>query len=79
MNLLTSSSSNTILLVDILRKYAQTLFNSRKFDDARRTIAEAQSLLDRISPISLNEDGPSNSNVLQTMEDLKAKCDLCIG
>lgn len=74
-----SSSNNTILLVDVLRKYAQTLFNCRKFDDARRTIAEAQSLLDRISPMSLNDEDPSNSHVLKTMEDLKAKCDLCIG
>lgn len=79
-NVSPSCSSNTILLVDVLRKYAQTLFNCRKFDDARRTIAEAQFLLDQISPISLNEeDSSSNSHVLQTMEDLKAKCDLCIG
>ena len=79
MNLSSSCSSNTILLVDVLRKYAQTLFNCRRFDDARRTIAEAQSLLDKISPISINDDEKPNSSVLQTMEDLKAKCDLCIG
>jgi hypothetical protein len=81
LNLSSSCSSNTILLVDVLRKYAQTLFNCRKFDDARRTIAEAQSLLDKISPLSNNhdDDRSSNTSVLQTIEDLKAQCDLCIG
>jgi hypothetical protein len=83
LNLPTSCSSSTILLVDILRKYAQTLFNCRKFDDARRTIIEAQLLLDQMSPttstVSISEDDKRTIGVLQTLEDLKAKCDLCIG
>jgi hypothetical protein len=81
-NLPNSCSSTTILLVDVLRKYAQTLFNCRKFDDARRTIIEAQLLLDQMTPtttISINEDEKHTIGVLQTMEDLKAKCDLCLG
>ncbi len=82
MNLTSSCSSTTILLVDVLRKYAQTLFNCRKFDDARRTIIEAQLLLDQMTPtsnISINEDEKHTLGVLQTIEDLKAKCDLCLG
>ncbi|CAF4060422.1 unnamed protein product [Rotaria sp. Silwood2] len=82
MNLSTSCSSTTILLVDVLRKYAQTLFNCRKFDDARRTIIEAQILLDQMtstSTISISEDEKRTIGVLQTIEDLKAKCDLCLG
>ena len=80
MNLSTSCSSSTILLVDVLRKYAQTLFHCRKFDDARRTILEAQLLLDQMTPTSaISEDEKRTMGVLQTMEDLKAKCDLCLG
>lgn len=83
MNSSSSCSSTTILLVDVLRKYAQTLFNCRKFDDARRTIIEAQILLDQMtstsSTISISEDEKRTIGVLQTIEDLKAKCDLCLG
>lgn len=86
MNLTNSCSSTTILLVDVLRKYAQTLFNCRKFDDARRTILEAQLLLDQMTPVSttttttntINDEEKHTKNVLQTIEDLKAKCDLCL-
>lgn len=81
MNLTSSCSSTTILLVDVLRKYAQTLFNCRKFDDARRTIIEAQLLLDQMTPttnIAINEDEKRTRGVLKTIEDLKAKCDLCL-
>jgi len=82
LNFSTSCSSTTILLVDVLRKYAQTLFNCRKFDDARRTIIEAQLLLDQMTPtstIAISEDEKRTIGVLQTIEDLKAKCDLCLG
>ena len=80
-NLSTSCSTSTILLVDILRKYAQTLFHCRKFDDARRTIMEAQVLLDQMAPASMKsaQDNDQHSmGVLKTMEEFKAQCDLYV-
>ncbi|CAF0726215.1 unnamed protein product [Didymodactylos carnosus] len=63
-------------LLDDLRKYAQTLFNSRKFENSLLTCEQA---LEFIQKHSLTSTSCHNiKNYLKNIEDLKAECELCI-
>ncbi|CAF1041389.1 unnamed protein product [Didymodactylos carnosus] len=63
-------------LLDDLRKYAQTLFNSRKFNDSLSMCAQALTLIQKHSITSMN--GQNIKDYLKNIEDLKAECELCI-